>query len=111
VDQEVETRPLIINDIRSPQLKRKHLNPDCTHLVPIDFQTVIDSHSEDFFRKSHSAPGDKSFKTWIFQVFWSTSKRKKLSIIGVFAFSCVIIAASGYYLFQRQPKLQAAHSN
>lgn len=109
---ELESQPLIINNLRvAQQLKRKHLNSDCRHLVSVDFETVVRTVPEDyFFTKSNSPSGDKSFKSWIFQTFWSTSKRKKFSIFGVFAASCVILAASGYYFFQRQPRLQAVTS-
>lgn len=106
-EEEAEIRPLIVNNVSPslPPLKRKHLNPDCTHFVSQDFQTVISTYPEDDL-KPGSSPDDQSLKSWFFHVFWSSPRRKKYSLCGVIVCSCLILAASGYYFFQR-PRLQA----
>lgn len=76
--------------VTSTGLKRKHLNKDCPHFVPINYKVVIYDEEE---------PEDRS---WIYKFFFGkgSPSRKKKTIWSVIGCS-VIVAASLFFIIRR----------
>lgn len=86
----------------SPLLKRKHLNKDCTHWVPLDFQTIIygapdekDDHEDDKW-------------SWIYRLFCGNKKRKTATTILTIICCGILLTATGYYVVSNRVKISSS---
>lgn len=76
---------------RDPLLKRKHLNKDCTHWVPLDYKTIIWGHEDD------QSDTNKSKGSYIYRFFWGTKKRKRVTLITSAIGMTVVVTAAVYF--------------
>lgn len=76
---------------RNPLLKRKHLNKDCNHWVPLDYKTIIWGH-EDQQPDINDNKG-----SFIYQFFCGTKKRKRVTIITSAIGVTVMVTVAVYF--------------
>lgn len=81
---------------RNPLLKRKHLNEDCNHWVPLDFQTIIWGYE--------GQPDDskKNQGSFLYRFFCGSKKRKRVTIITSAIGVTVIVTAAVYFGYFRR---------
>jgi len=88
------------NDFETPSLKQKHLNKDCPHLVPLDFQITIydnDDDEEELVKPKRSLLhriffGSKSEKVVTDEIDGS-KRNKRNSLWALIGFGCVIVVS------------------
>lgn len=96
--------PLLSRSPTSPRgsFKRKHLNRDCPHLVPGEFETIIIAIPEsDVPAKSGS---------WFYQIFLSTKRRKAISLVTVIAVIAAASACGWLWLKKSGQQLTVIHN-
>lgn len=96
---------------REPLLKRKHLNKDCTHWVPLDYKTIIWGYEG---QPDHDGDGSSNNQgSFLYRIFWSSKKRKRVTItitsaVGV-TIALTAIAYFGY--FRRSNLVSSGHGD
>ena len=105
------------NEFASPSLKQKHLNKDCPHLVPLDFQIIIYEEEEDEENESL-----KPKRSWLQKLFFGTksvkavsddidgskkSNNKRNALWSMIGFGCVIVLS--VLVIYRRPLFSLGH--